>query len=83
MNIGGGLYDQPPEPASEPSSPRMVAQEWAFWIVMGLGLWAAFQGQPMTVFLLLVLIVVLGGFIVLGREIRRQYLEAKKRGFWK
>lgn len=87
MSIGGGLYEhQDPEPDRYGPSGRALitakGREWAFWAVMAIGLWAAFQGQPATVFLFLgiSLIVLSTGF--LAREFRSQWRDSKEKGFW-
>lgn len=84
MSIGGGLYDQDPEPdryrtiVSE-STIKGAQREWAFWIAMAIGLWASFQGQPATVFLFLGVVLIVISAIFLGREAKRQWAEAMKK----
>ena len=84
MSVSGGLYDQDPEPdrhrtiVSE-ATVKGAQREWAFWIVMAIGLWASFQGQPATVFLFMGMVLIVTSAIFLGREIKRQWSEAMKK----
>lgn len=84
MSIGGGLYDRDPEPDRyEPSGHALITakgREWAFWAAMVLGLWAAFQGQPATVFLLLGVIITGVSLIFLAREARSQWRDSRGKG---
>jgi hypothetical protein len=88
MALGGGLYDRDPEPdrgsfsyAPVPTARVKAAQrEWLFWVAMAIGLWAAFQGQPLTVYLVLGTFLVIASGIFLGREGARQWREARSKG---
>lgn len=75
--IGGGLHDDDRPPAVVMTEREIHAKwrEWAFWIVMAIGLWASFQGQPMTAFWFCVVLGVGVSIKVIARPL---YEEVRK-----
>ena len=72
MTIGGGLHDDDRRPVHAPTQ-EGIRRERFFWILMIVGVWAAMQGWPQPVMVVLAPVLAIGVVMVLSRSETRSW----------